>query len=118
MWLVLGWLLVAAVVIASLVPARSLPEVNVSDKFEHAMAYVVMTLWFAGIYRRSRYAHIAAGFFLLGAAIEFAQGAMNLGRQRDYHDVIANAVGISIGLLLAWLALGRWAHRLEQLIHQ
>ena len=112
-WLVAGWLIVIGVVIASLVPTQSLPEVDVSDKFEHAVAYASLTLWFAGIYRRSRYLHIVLGFFLLGVAIEFAQGAMHLGRQRDYHDVIANSGGIVAGWLIALVGIGGWARWVE-----
>ena len=112
-WLVAGWLLVTVVVVASLVPSYSLPPVGVSDKLEHSVAYAAMTLWFTGIYRRSRYWHIAAALFLLGVAIEFAQGAMNLGRQRDYHDVIANSGGIAVGMLVALVGIGGWARWAE-----
>jgi hypothetical protein len=113
MWLVLGWLLVLASIVASLVPPRALPPVGVSDKFEHSLAYVVLTLWFTGIYPRSRYFNIAVGLFALGVVIEFLQGAMNLGRQRDYHDVIANCGGIAAGLIIARFGLGGWAQRVE-----
>ena len=112
-WLVMGWLLVVGVTIASLVPVHSLPPVDVSDKFEHTLAYAALTLWFAGIYPRSRYLRVVMGLFVLGVAIEFAQGAMNLGRQRDYHDVIANSSGIALGVVVAFMGLDRWARWLE-----
>jgi hypothetical protein len=38
---------------------------------------------------------------------------MNLGRQSDFRDLIANSVGIAFGLALALTWLGGWAQRLE-----
>lgn len=117
-WLVIGWTLVILATYVSLIPAKSLPSVGVSDKFEHAFGYAVLTLWFTGIYPRSRYLYIAIGMFLLGVTIEFLQGAMHLGRMRDYHDVIANTGGIAIGLIAARLGLGGWAQWIESKARQ
>lgn len=113
LWLVIGWMLIAAMLIVCLMPASSLPQTGVSDKFEHSIAYAVLSLWFAGLYPRSRYVVIALGLFAMGVAIEWAQGAMHVGRQSDYHDVIANTLGIVAGLVLAALWLGGWAERID-----
>lgn len=113
LWQLLGWMLVAGAIILSLLPGSSLPHLPTSDKFKHALVYAVLSLWFAGIYPRSRYVWIAALLFALGVAIEFAQGAMRLGRERDYLDVVANSAGIFIGLTLALLWLGDWVQRVE-----
>lgn len=113
LWRVLGWLLLIAAAYVSLIPAKELPQIAVSDKIEHTVGYIALTLWFAGIYPRSRYLHIALGMFLFGLIIEYLQGAMHFGRSRDYHDLIANAVGIALGLGAAWLGLGRWAEWFE-----
>lgn len=112
-WLVVGWVLIALAVFASLAPSPALPATGVNDKIEHAFAYTVLALWFAGIYPRSRYLVIAAGLFFMGVAIEWLQGAMSVGRQSDLRDVVANSIGISIGLALAFVWLGGWAQRLE-----
>jgi hypothetical protein len=112
-WLVLGWALVAFAAIASLMPASSLPETGTNDKFQHSLAYALMALWFSGIYPRSRYLVIAVALFVLGIGIEWAQGAMHLGRERDFGDIIANTGGIAAGLVVAWLGLGGWAQRVE-----
>jgi hypothetical protein len=111
--LVIGWVMVAGAALASLLPMQSLPVTGVSDKLEHAAAYMVLALWFAGVYPRSRYLLIALGLFALGVAIEWAQGAMHLGRQSDVRDVVANGTGIALGLTLALAGLGGWAQRLE-----
>jgi VanZ family protein len=112
-WLGMGWFLIGAAVLVSLVPGQSLPQTGVSDKLEHAVAYGVLSLWFAGLYPRSRYVVIALGLLLMGIGIEWAQGAMHFGRQRDFHDVLANFVGVVGGLLVALVGLGGWAQRVE-----
>ena len=112
-WLVIGWLLVMAAIVVSLVPGQALPHLGVSDKLEHTTTYAALTLWFAGLYPRARYVWIGFWMFALGVGIEFAQGAMQLGRQRDYLDVIANSVGIGLGLTLAIIGLGNWAQWVE-----
>jgi glycopeptide antibiotics resistance protein len=112
-WLVIGWTLVIVALYLNLMPAKSLPEMNVSDKFEHAFGYFALTTWFAGIYPRSRYLHIALSLFAMGLVVEFLQGAMHMGRVRDFHDVIANTAGIAAGVLGAWIGLGKWAQWIE-----
>ena len=113
LWLVIGWVLIALAVFVSLLPAASLPQIGVSDKFEHTSTYAFLALWFAGLYPRSRYVVIGLGLFAMGVTIEWAQGAMHMGRQSDYRDVIANSIGIVAGLLLAALWLGGWAERID-----
>lgn len=116
LWLVAGWVLVALALLASLSPAQNLPNIGTSDKLEHLTAYALMTLWFAGIYPRSRYIMIGIGMFVLGAVIEGAQGSMGWGRQADVYDMFANTTGIVAGLIAAWLGLGGWAQRVENLL--
>lgn len=114
LWQVLGWLLVIGATVASLLPSTPMPRVPSGDKFLHLLTYAVLAVWFAGLYPRTSYVRIAAALFLMGVAIEWAQGAMNLGRERDFRDVLANSAGIVIGLMLAFLWLGDWARRLEE----
>jgi len=113
LWLSAGWLAVVLAVVVSLLPPQDIAAVQVNDKVEHITGYVLLTLWFAGIYPRSRYAAIALGLFVLGIAVEWAQGAMNLGRECDIHDVFANTTGIAIGMGLALAFLGGWAQKVE-----
>jgi VanZ family protein len=114
LWQVIGWLLVLGAIYLSLTPGSAMPKnLLVNDKIAHATTYTVLTLWFTGLYPRSRYVWIALCLFALGVFIEFAQGAMELGRQRDYLDVLANTTGICVGLMLALAWLGDWVQRVE-----
>lgn len=118
LWVSLGWLAVTLAFVVCLVPGQDLPQPNLSDKTEHFLCYLLLSVWFAGIYDRSRYWAIAVGLVVMGVLIEFAQGAMGLGRQADFRDVIANCSGIVAGLLLCWFGLGAWMQRVESLIPQ
>jgi len=113
LWRVLSCVVIVAAIIVCLLPARDIPDVGVSDKWEHSVAYVLLTLWFAGLYPRSRYWVIALGLLLMGIAIEFAQADMHMGREGDVHDVIANTAGIAVGIVLALAGLGGWAQWID-----
>ena len=116
LWLALGWAAVVFAIVVCLLPMSELPTVNASDKTEHFTAYLLLSLWFAGIYPRARYWIIAIGLCVLGVLIEFAQGAMHLGRHADPMDVVANSTGIVAGLTVCWLGLGGWAQWVEGLV--
>ncbi|WP_129777518.1 VanZ family protein [Peristeroidobacter soli] len=117
LWLGLGWLAITLAIIVCLVPSSQLPQPpSLSDKSEHFICYLLLSCWFAGIYPRTRYWVIGIGLLVMGILIEFAQGAMGLGRQADVNDVFANGTGIVAGLLLCWWFLGGWAQRLESLV--
>ncbi|HRD47900.1 MAG TPA: hypothetical protein PLF78_15640 [Caulobacter sp.] len=93
---------VATIIWLSLAPTAALPGVSLWDKFEHAFAYLVLTLIGAWAFRATSW-RLAAGLFVLGVGIEFAQALMGLGRQGDALDAIANSLGIVLGLGLARL---------------
>jgi VanZ family protein len=115
-WVGMGWLAVAFTIFICLLPGKELPNTGLNDKVEHITAYALLSLWFAGVYPRTRYALIAIGLFCLGVFIEGGQYVMHAGRQADVHDVMANSTGIIVGLTLAWLGLGEWTQRVESLV--
>jgi VanZ family protein len=112
-WRVLSCVVIVAAIVVCLLPAADLPKTSINDKFEHTFAYVLLTLWFAGLYPRSRYWVVALGLFLMGVAIEFAQAGMHMGRQGDVRDVVANSTGIVVGIALAFAGLGGWAQWID-----
>ncbi len=111
--------MVVVIISGSLAPSDDVESLMLgNDKVTHALAYAGLTLWFTGLYPRSRYPLIAGGLFMLGAMIEILQGAMPLGRQSDFRDLVANTTGIGIGLLLAWHWSGGWAQWVEARVRQ
>jgi VanZ family protein len=113
LWLAMSAVLVAVTVYASLETGVSLPVPSGFDKVEHFTAYCGLAVWFTGLYPRSRYWKVVLGLLALGIGLEIAQGVMRLGRSADVFDVVANAAGVGIGLLLAYRLTGSWARRVE-----
>lgn len=104
----------AAIALGSLLPGPVVETVSGYDKFEHAGAYFLLTLWLAGMVERKGYLLAAAVPLLLGAGLEVAQGLLTETRQADPLDLVANAAGITLALVVAYLGLGGWASRVER----
>lgn len=114
LWWSLGWLLVAGVIVGSLLPRVWMPDIASSDKVMHATSYLVLMVWFSGLYRRDRHFAIAVLLFVLGFLLDFSQSASPY-RVFDWRDVAANAGGILLGLLLSRFVFEGWCRRVEQL---
>ena len=112
-WIVASAVLVATVVVGSLQTAFATGVMHGFDKVEHFGTYMFLAVWFTGLYRRPRYWLIAAGLLALGLSMECAQLLMQAGRTADPYDMAANTGGVAAGLLLACVATGGWAERLE-----
>jgi VanZ family protein len=113
-WLVFGWLSVATAMFLSLTPVTGLPEWN--DKLEHVAGYFLLTFWFCGIYPRHRYWVVGLAMMGMGILVEILQGAMNLGRQADVRDLVADAIGIAPAILLALTPLRDWPRWIEAVV--
>lgn len=113
LWLVPGWVLVAATIAVSLAPAPDDAVPIINDKIAHVLIYAVLATWFAGIYERTRYPLIGGCLIVLGAGLEVAQGLSGY-RTAEWADLLADAIGIATGLGLAAAGLGGWCARLEQ----
>ncbi len=98
-WLLLGWGLVAAVIVLSLIPV----EVDLGegrDKLAHFLAYGSLSFWFGMIFGgRGLQLGIAAAFAAMGVALEFLQGLTDY-RSFEVADMVANAVGAGLGWCL------------------
>ncbi len=117
-WMLSGLCVALLIAILSLVPNNKLPDVNMSDKVEHILAYVLLAFWFGSIVVRRDYFWIALALLGFGALIELFQGWMGWGRHADLMDLRADAIGIALGLVLAFTPAGRWACWLESLVRK
>lgn len=108
--------MVAGVVVASLVPARTVEALlgDLNDKFEHAAAYGALMIWFGGTCGRSRQIWVGIALVVLGGAVELAQG-LTPTRTPDVLDLLADAVGVLLALVLSLTLLHGWCQRIEKL---
>jgi hypothetical protein len=101
-WLIGGWIGIALVVYLSLTPSP--PEVDLgayTDKWEHMSAYAVLMWWFCQL--RTALPDrlwLALSLLALGIGLEFAQ-RMTQVRSFEISDMIAGAMGVAVGWLLA-----------------
>ncbi len=99
-WLATAWLLVAAVVYLSLTPRPVELPLEQGDKLGHLLAYGTTMFWFAQAYEGRRRIAVVLGLVALGVGIEFVQRWTGY-RDFDVFDMVADALGVVIGLALA-----------------
>lgn len=89
-----------SVVILSLmkIPAHNLGITHL-DKWQHCFAYFVLSIsWLTVFYKKKKKLLIVVCCILLGIIIEILQNKLTSYRTGDYHDVIANSLGVLLGL--------------------
>ncbi|MFM6989544.1 MAG: VanZ family protein [Arenimonas sp.] len=79
--------------------APALPHL---DKLIHVGGYAVLAAFATCLFSGSARLRALAGVWLLGAAIELAQGLLPTGRLMEAADLLANSVGIMLGSALCW----------------
>lgn len=108
LWWSLGIALLLLITALSLLPIRG-PDLDLpnGDKLNHALAYLVLMLYFGQLVGADwrRRAVVVAGLIGYGIAIELLQALLPL-RVAELADLAANATGIAIGLLLLRTPLG------------
>ncbi len=117
-WLLLGWGMVLAVLVLSLIPL----DVDLGenrDKLAHFLAYGALSFWFGMLFEgRVRQLAIALGFAAMGVGIEFLQGMTDY-RTEEVADMVANAIGAALGWAAAQTPLRNavdWGERLLALL--
>jgi VanZ family protein len=108
-WWGLGVVLVVVAIVVCLVPGQEVPSpFEINDKVSHLVGHGALALYFAGLVPKRRWWKIFLFLLLMGSGIELAQYQMQWGRDGDPRDIVANAVGAGLGLLLGWIGLARW----------
>ena len=101
-WLALWLCGVTVLVVVCLLPTTDLPKVDLDDKIEHALAFVLLAGSAVQLFERWRALLVVAlGLLALGIGIEFAQAAFTTTRAMAAGDVVADAIGIAVGIATA-----------------
>ena len=82
------------------------------DKWLHAITFVVLAVWFAGQYRPRAYWRIGVGLITFGFLIEACQRLVAY-RSAEWFDIVADTLGVVVGLTIAMAGLGGWCMRVE-----
>lgn len=101
-------LLAAFAVFMALVPKPpQVPLDNLGDKFQHIMAFAVLTIFARLGFRRTRELTILERMSFMGAAIEVLQSIPSLHRDCDWRDWLADTLAVAVTLLIMRLLLLR-----------
>jgi VanZ family protein len=117
-WQFAGAFVLFSVLAGTLIPAFWLwPDVSRVtlidfDKWLHGATFAFLAVWFSGQYSRNRYWVIGIGLFLFGIVIELCQRMVSY-RTAELMDLVADTVGIALGLIIALAGMGGWSLRLE-----
>ncbi len=113
LWLSGGIVMLLVITVVCLLPSTELPGTGLSDKTEHFLAFGALAFWFGSIVVRRDLPWVALAAIAFGGLIELAQSSMGWGRQGDLLDLVADSIGVAIGVLLVLTPLGCWARWFE-----
>lgn len=91
---------------AAIMPGDDAPSLGASDKTDHVVAFLVLTLLAAMAYAWRPWWFRAAGLSLYGAFIEVSQGTSFIGRDASFADWVADSAAILVASAIA-LAMQR-----------
>jgi len=96
------------IICVSLIPIPKLPfpEFDLSDKSLHLIAYFIMSfMWFRLGFLESNKINWNYFFLVLSTALitEILQGVLPIGRYFEIADMIANCIGILLGLIISYI---------------
>lgn len=115
LWLLLGWTIVFLIVYLSLTPASVELPMGQGDKIGHVLAYATLMSWFANLYEASaQRLKLAIGFIARGVSLEFLQRWTGY-RAFEVADMVADAIGVVAGWILAPPRLSNYLRWLERL---
>ena len=113
LWFSLAYIMLAIVALASLLPA---PEMGTSDKLLHFLTYGVLSAAFSTLVCQARsLLMVVPGLILFGIVLEFLQGLTGY-RSMEVYDMLANAGGVLMGLMIRFSPLPLWFRQLEQVV--
>jgi VanZ family protein len=116
LWLgiwIFGWLL--CIVLSVITPPDIHLDVENSDKIGHFLAYGTLSAWAVMMFQQKRAWIVSAiGLICLGIVMEFVQGYYTTNRMMDWHDALANTVGVGLGLCVCLLPMRLCLQQLDK----
>jgi VanZ family protein len=107
----MGVVLVVLAAFVCLAPGRDIPGgFQFNDKLWHAVGHLALTIYFCGLVPRLGWYKVVAFLLAFGIGIEIAQHFMQMGREADKFDILANTTGMALGLGLSHFGMNRWPH--------
>ena len=85
----------------------------ISDKWVHAVTFAVLALWFSGQYARRSYWRLIMGLVAFGVLIEMTQRMVSY-RSAEWTDLLADLLGLAVGMAVALAGAGGWCLRFEE----
>jgi len=83
-----------------------------NDKWAHGFTFALLAIWYSGQYARRSYWWLALGLLIFGALIEACQSMVTY-RTAETGDLIADALGIAVGISIGLIGVGGWSLRVE-----
>jgi len=114
-WLAAGCVLLLAIMYLALIPIPNvMPSVTWSDKIIHCVVFGGLMVWFAALFPPSFDARVFATLLVYGLIMELLQ-SLAPNRLAEFGDIVADAAGLLVGVLLVKTSLRRWPLWLEKL---
>ncbi|MGB1042045.1 MAG: VanZ family protein [Tenacibaculum sp.] len=101
--LLIAILITVSIAILSLIKIGLPPiKVNNLDKYEHAFAYFVLSIFWLIALRKTKISNyiVVLGCFFYGIIIEVLQTTLTSYREASLLDAVANSLGVLIALLI------------------
>ncbi len=99
-WIKLSLLtVIIAIIYLSLKAPSGGVNISVNDKIGHLLAYSTLTFNTGLLFSKNKWTIMGILILLFSALLEFLQGFVP-GREVDWKDLIANASGVIIGIVL------------------
>ena len=111
LWFALGYAMLALVAYVSLIPVTI--DVADSDKLLHLVTYFLLSAFFTTLVQNARRLwRVVPGLILFGVLIEILQGLTGY-RYLEIMDMLANSLGVLVGVLVRLTPVPVWFRRLE-----
>lgn len=109
----LGFVLAAALLPPDWLWSDRLSTFVMSDKWVHGITFMLLAVWFSGQYAPQAYWRLIAGLIAFGLLIEVTQRMVGY-RTADWMDLLADLVGLGVGMVIALAGAGGWCLRFEK----